>query len=75
MALGAPRPCLAVNAERLGIEEVNFTFEGHSIARDRGIRVLNHEELKKGDVSLTYTCLLKDNSEKAIVELFNRSFT
>jgi|TARA_B110000263_G_scaffold231549_1_gene226923 hypothetical protein len=66
---------LAVNAERLGIEEVNFTFEGHSIARDRGVRVLNHEELKKGDVSLTYTCLLKDNSEKAIVELFNRSFT
>ena len=33
------------NAERLGIEEVNFTFEGHSIARHRGIRVLNHEEL------------------------------
>ena len=52
------------NAERLGIEEVNFTFEGHSIARVRGIRVLNHEELEKGDVSLTY-----------ISKLLNRNYT
>ena len=39
-------------AERHGIEEVNFTFEGHTEARRRGIRVLNHEELQAGDVSL-----------------------
>jgi len=36
------------NAERHGIEEVNFTFEGHSIVRGRGLRVLNHEEMKIG---------------------------
>ena len=41
-------------AERRGIEEVNFTFEGHNIARSRGVRVLNHEELQAGDVSLEY---------------------
>ena len=41
-------------AERKGIEEVNFTFEGHNDARRRGIRVLTHEELKHGDVSLSY---------------------
>jgi len=41
-------------AERHGIEEVNFTFEGHKLARQRGVRVLNHEELQAGDVSLTY---------------------
>ena len=41
-------------AERLGVEEVNFTFEGHQIERERGIRVLNHEELQAGDVSLSY---------------------
>lgn len=29
-------------AERHGIEEVNFTFEGHPIVRRRGVRVLNH---------------------------------
>jgi len=41
-------------AERHGIEEVNFTFEGHHDSRTRGIRVLTQAELKQGDVSLTY---------------------
>jgi hypothetical protein len=41
-------------AELHGVEEVNFTFDGHGIARSRGIRVLNHEELQSGDVSLEY---------------------
>ena len=41
-------------AERHGIEEVNFTFDGHKDVRTRGIRVLNHEELLAGDVSLEY---------------------
>ena len=45
-------------AERYGIDEVNFTFEGHADARTRGIRVLNHEELKHGDVSLSYVSKL-----------------
>lgn len=46
------------NAERFGIEEVNFTFEGHTVVRQRGLRVLNHEELKNGDVSLEYVSRL-----------------
>ena len=45
-------------AERHGIEEVNFTFEGHSDARRRGIRVLTHKELEHGDVSLAYVSRL-----------------
>src|ERR687897_1981097 len=45
-------------AERHGIEEVNFTFEGHADERRRGIRVLNHEELQAGDVSLAYVSRL-----------------
>ena len=45
-------------AERHGIEEVNFTFDGHNIARHRGVRVLNHEELQAGDVSLAYVSRL-----------------
>jgi hypothetical protein len=45
-------------AERHGIEEVNFTFDGHKIARHRGVRVLNHEELQAGDVSLAYVSKL-----------------
>src|SRR5260221_2960461 len=45
-------------AERHHIEEVNFTFEGHKIDRHRGVRVLNHEELQSGDVSLAYVSKL-----------------
>ncbi len=52
------------NAERFGIDEVNFTFEGHHIVRQRGLRVLNHEELQSGDVSLEY-----------VSRLMNRRFT
>jgi hypothetical protein len=47
-----------VCAERHGIEEVNFTFEGHDPERRRGVRVLNHEELQAGDVSLDYVSRL-----------------
>lgn len=53
-----------IQAERHGIEEVNFSFEGHSIVRRRGIRVLNHDELKSGDVSLEY-----------VSKLMNRNYT
>src|SRR5499426_3729144 len=45
-------------AERHGVEEVNFTFDGHTIDRHRGVRVLNHEELLSGDVSLAYVSRL-----------------
>ncbi|HYR85498.1 MAG TPA: hypothetical protein VE422_15530 [Terriglobia bacterium] len=53
-----------IGAERHGIEEVNFSFEGHNDLRTRGIRVLTHAELKQGDVSLTY-----------VGRLMNRAFT
>jgi len=45
-------------AERHGVEEVNFTFDGHRVERHRGVRVLNHEELLAGDVSLEYVSRL-----------------
>ena len=45
-------------AERYGIEEVNFTFDGREIERTRGVRTLSHEELRYGDVSLVYVSKL-----------------
>jgi hypothetical protein len=51
-------------AERWGVEEVNFTFDGHKDQRRRGVRVLNHEELASGDVSLEY-----------VSKLMNRRYT
>ena len=57
---GAPgaEAAFGVCAERRGVEEVNFTFDGHRIERHRGVRVLNHEELLGGDVSLEYVARL-----------------
>jgi hypothetical protein len=39
-------------AEAWGMQEVNISFEGHNTERNRGVRVLNTEELQKGDVSM-----------------------
>ncbi len=40
------------HAELWKIQEVNFTFEGHAVTRDRNLRVLTAEELKMGDISM-----------------------
>ena len=53
-AAGGAEAEFGAAAEQHGVDEVNFTFEGHKDARSRGIRVLTHEELNHGDVSLSY---------------------
>ncbi|UIJ37733.1 hypothetical protein LWC08_13710 [Desulfobaculum bizertense] len=45
-------------AEEYGIQEVNYSFEGHQSERPRGVRVLTSEELSLKDVSLTYVSRL-----------------
>jgi hypothetical protein len=47
-----------IMAEKYGLQEVNFSFEGHKIARERGRRILTSEELAKKDVSLSYVSKL-----------------
>lgn len=51
-------------AEAYGVQEVNFSFDGHQPARSRGVRVLTSEELIRKNVSLTY-----------VSKLLNRKFT
>ncbi len=51
-------------AEKKGVEEVNYTFEGRRIMRKRGVRFLTHEELLQGDVSLSYVSKLMNRSYK-----------
>lgn len=41
-------------AERWGLQEVNFTFDGHKQVRSRGRYELSPRELAAGDVSLVY---------------------
>lgn len=58
-------------AEGWGIEEVNYSFEGHQIERSRGVRVLTSEELALKDVSLTYVSKLM-NREYTRAPLFRK---
>lgn len=42
-------------AERWGMTEVNYSFEGHTyLERSRGVVKLSEDDLKKGDFSLVY---------------------
>lgn len=49
-------------AEAAGVEEVNFTFDGHKTKRKRGVRFLTSEELLSGDVSLAYVSKLMNRT-------------
>lgn len=51
-------------AEKYGLQEVTFSFEGHKPEHNRGLRVLTPEELIRKDVSLSY-----------VSKLLNRTFT
>ncbi|MFW5906109.1 MAG: hypothetical protein ACOCTJ_00895 [Desulfobia sp.] len=48
---GAETAC-GETAEKWGVNEVNLTFEGHAISRDRNVRQLSEEELARGDISM-----------------------
>jgi hypothetical protein len=41
-------------AERWGVREINYTFDGHAQARTRGAHPLTEQALAQGDVSLAY---------------------
>jgi len=51
---GGAEACFGELAESYGLDEVNYSFEGHSIERTRGVRYLTNEELARKDVSITY---------------------
>jgi len=65
-------------SEEWNIQEVTLSFEGHEPERTRGLRLLNKEELQKGDVSMeivskrmkrTYSQM--DKIRKVIQSLFH----
>lgn len=39
-------------AEKIGIKDVVYTFEGHKLARDKNTIVLDKEQLERGDISM-----------------------
>jgi hypothetical protein len=44
-------------AEKWGLKEVTFSYDGHQLSRDRGLVVLSPEDLKRGDVSMEIVCM------------------
>lgn len=39
-------------AEKYGVNEINFSFEGHKCSREKNITLLSDAELKKGNISM-----------------------
>jgi hypothetical protein len=39
-------------AERMGIKEVVYSFEGHKLTRDQNVVVLGKDQLERGDISM-----------------------
>jgi hypothetical protein len=46
-----------LQAEKWGVKEVNFSYEGRQPFRDRWLVILGPEELKRGDISMEIVCL------------------
>ena len=44
--------CFGENAEKYGIREIIFTFEGHKLNRDNNPVVLTQSDLERGDISM-----------------------
>ncbi len=49
-------------AERHGMREVNFTFQGRHPERSRGLSILGEAQLNHGDVSLAYVSKLMNRT-------------
>jgi len=39
-------------AEKHGVNEVIYSFEGHKLSRDKNVKILGAEELVRGDISM-----------------------
>lgn len=39
-------------AEKVGIKDVVYSFDGHKLAREKNIVILNKEQLERGDISM-----------------------
>ena len=44
--------CFGENAEKWGVQEIVYTYEGHTPDRAKNLVVLSEEELKRGDISM-----------------------
>ncbi|MBL0715322.1 MAG: hypothetical protein JJV98_16655 [Desulfosarcina sp.] len=63
-------------AEKWGVNEVNYSFEGHQPERNRGLVLLEAEELQKGDISMEIVSLhMNRYSSSPAIQRSHRSLT
>ncbi|MGD8251223.1 MAG: hypothetical protein PVF20_02875 [Desulfobacterales bacterium] len=65
------------NAERHGIREITFSFEGNRVARQRGVTILSPDALKKGAISMEIVSMRMGRSytrEKEILPILQTLF-
>jgi len=60
-------------AEKYGVREVNYSFEGHQPERQNGLIVLSSEELAKGDISMEIVSM-RMNRKYSQVQKIRRVF-
>jgi hypothetical protein len=60
-------------AEKYGVREVNYSFEGHQPERQNGLVVLSPEELAKGDISMEIVSM-RMNRKYSQVQKIRRVF-
>ena len=44
--------CFGEMAEKWGLEEVQYSFAGQKLAREKNVVLLSEEELRRGDISM-----------------------
>jgi len=44
--------CFGEAAEKAGIKEIIYSFDGHKLTRDKNVTILNKEQLERGDISM-----------------------
>jgi hypothetical protein len=55
-----------IQAERWGVREVNFSYEGREPARNCGLVTLSPEEMSRGDISMEIVCLHMGRSYSSV---------
>ncbi|MCU0574563.1 MAG: hypothetical protein MUC41_16450 [Syntrophobacteraceae bacterium] len=60
--LGGAEAEFGAQAEKWGVQEVNFTYDGHTPTRMHGLVTLGPEEMQRGDISMEIVCMRMNRS-------------
>jgi hypothetical protein len=55
-----------MQAEKWGVGEVTYSYDGHQLSRDRGLVVLTPEDMKRGDISMEIVCMRMNRTYSSV---------